>query len=132
MGKYKYVRADVYRRGITIFIGTREELLSFVKEAWPDNRDLTDAVAEDLEKDNALGTTYVEDDGQSIIWIPKFPRNAKGIGVLAHEILHATFTLLDYVDVEYRYGGPNEPYTYLFEMFLTKALNERGYKKFEM
>jgi hypothetical protein len=42
--------------------------------------------------------------------------------------MHAVFGLLDFVGVEYRYGGSNEPYTYLHEYFLKNALRKEGYK----
>lgn len=130
MGKYKYIRTNVYRRGIAIFIGSREELLDFTKKAYT-NEELISQVKNDLNKDSSIGTCYIEDLGQSLIWIPKFPRTVSQISALAHEVLHATFTLLDFVGVEYRYEGPNEPYTYLFEYFLTRALTEKGYKNVE-
>lgn len=127
MGKWKYIRADVYKRGITIYIGTKESLLEFVRKAYSENNKLIEEVKEHIKGD-AEATTYLEEGGQSLIWVPKFPKNPKQIAIMAHEILHATFVLMDYVGAEYRYNGPNEPYTYLFEYFLSKALNEKGYK----
>ena len=128
MSKFKYIRADVYRRGISIFIGTKEALLEFAKETFKDNEDLIHNIKESLNDTNALATTYQEEYGQSVIWIPKFPKTPTQVANLAHEVLHATFCILDFVNVEYRYGGPNEPYTYLFDYLLTKALTERGYR----
>lgn len=125
--KWKYIRADVYRRGITIFIGSREELNKFVEKAFKGMPKFIEDVKES-DGSHSLGTTWVEEGGQSLIWIPKFPKTPTQIGNLSHEILHATFALLDYVGVEYRYDGPNEPYTYLQEYFLVKALTKRGYK----
>lgn len=130
MSKYKYIKADVYRRGITIFIGNPQELIGFVKQAYKDDQSFIQDVVEHVtQKDLPIATTFKESYGQSLIWIPKFPKTPKEVSCLAHEILHATFVLLDYVNVEYRYEGPNEPYTYLFEYFLNKALTEKGYKE---
>lgn len=131
MSKYKYIKADVYRRGITIFIGPRKELPKFVKKAYEDCEDLLKEVEKTLDEEGAIGTTYMEEFGQTLIWIPKFPSTPAEIGSLAHEILHATMHLLDYINVEYRYDGPNEPYTYLLEYFLTEALSKEGYEKVE-
>lgn len=130
MSRFKYIRADVYRRGITIFIGPKKDLPTFVKKAFKGNKTLLESIKDSLKEDS-LGTTYHEDFGQSLIWIPKWPKTPKELGTLAHEILHATMNMLDYIDVEYRYGGPNEPYTYLFEFLFTEALEEKGYEKVE-
>ena len=128
MSKYKYIRADVYRRGITIFIGPRKELFKFVEEVYKDNKKLIENVKDTIDSE-ALGTTFTEDDGQSLIWIPKFPKTPSEIAILGHEVLHATFILLDYCNVEYIHNDSNEPYTYLFEYFMEQALITEGYEK---
>lgn len=128
VAKYKYIKCDVYNRGVTIFIGPRKELPKFVKKAYRGNKALIEEVETSVGS-SALGTTFIEEYGQSLVWIPKFPKTPEELGTIAHEILHATFTLLDYVNVEYSYNGPNEPYTYLFEFLLTEALKEDGYEK---
>lgn len=128
MGKWKYIRADVYKRGITVYVGPKESLPDFVEKAFSENKKLIEEVKEHTKSSGVEATTYLEEGGQSLIWVPKFPKNPKQIAIMAHEILHATFVLLDHVGVEYRYEGPNEPYTYLFEYFLNRALNEKGYR----
>ena len=130
MAKYKYIRADIYKRGITVFIGSRKELTQFVKIAFKDLPELVNAVAKS-EDSTALGTTFLEEFGQSLIWLPKLPKTPDGIANLAHEILHATFALLDYIGVEYVPDSPNEAYTYLSEFFLYRALLIKGYKDFK-
>ena len=128
MSKYKYIRADVYSRGITIFIGPQKELFKFVEEVYKDNKKLIENVKDTIDSE-ALGTTFTEDDGQSLIWIPKFPKTSGEIAILGHEILHATFILLNYCGVNYEYDGPNEAYTYLFEYLMGQALDTEGYEK---
>ena len=131
MGIYKHIRADVYRRGITVFMGTRKELVKFVEEAYDGDELLLKQVKDDVDDATSIGTAYKEERGQSLVWVPSFPKTPEQIASLAHEILHATYTLLDFCGVEYRYGGANEPYTYLFEYFLTNTLKKEGYEHLE-
>ena len=130
MGKCKYIKADVYRRGICVFIGTRKELYDWAKETFnsEDDETLIHDLKEDLTNTSSIGTTYNLGGGQSLVWLPKLSLTPKGIGNLVHELSHATMGLLDFVGVEYRYSGANEPYAYLLEFFVTKALEKRGYK----
>ena len=133
MGKFKYITADVYRRGIYIFIGTRKELYDWAKKTFNKESDeeLIHTLKEGLTNTTSIGTTYCLECGQSLVWLPKLSLTPRGIGNLAHELSHATMSLLDFIGVEYRYSGSNEPYTYLLEFFITKALEKSGYKNVE-
>lgn len=133
MGKFKYITADVYRRGIYIFIGTRKELYDWAKKTFNKESDeeLIHTLKEGLTNTTSIGTTYCLECGQSLVWLPKLSLTPRGIGNLAHELSHATMSLLDFIGVEYHYSGSNEPYTYLLEFFITKALEKRGYKNVE-
>lgn len=138
MGKYKYIHCDPYKRGVSIFIGDCESLKKWAKRFYnrPDEKDLIKQLEEYcnedryVNKDVAASTYSSETTGHQIVHIPtfSFEYNPSQISNLTHELLHAALNILDYVDVEYRYGGTNEPYTYLLEFLVKQALTEKGYK----
>ena len=135
--KYKYIHCDVYKHGISVFIGDCDSMRKWAKKFYnePIERDMIDSIekyctTERYIKENIAATCYDSDSGQWLIHIPEFSFTYDPVEIsnLSHELLHATHGLLDYVGVEYRYGGSNEPYTYLHEYLLKNALTEKGYK----
>lgn len=132
MAQYKYIRCDVYERGIYIFIGSLSELKEWVKESEEDidNKDFVEMV---LKKEHDTDCFLMNDmDGQGIVFLHEFPTTPETHSYLNHELLHATFHLLDFVGVEYRYGGSNEPYTYLHAYLTKMALIKEGYINIEV
>lgn len=130
MAKCKYIRTDVYRRGIVIFLGTRAECYEWAKKTFTNEEDRTllNDLKDDVDNKDSIGTVYNLGGGQSLVWLPKYPKSIKEIASFTHEMLHATMNLLDYCGVEYRYNGNNEPHTYLLEFFVTKGLEKGKYK----
>lgn len=130
MGKFKYIKAGVYKRGVIIFVGTRKELYDWAKKKFNRESDegLIQSIKKDVESTDSIGTTYNLGLGESLVWLPNLSLTPKWIGNVVHELHHATMFLLDFVGVEYHYSGSNEPYTYLLEFFVTKTLENRGYK----
>lgn len=134
---YKYIHCDVYKRGITVFIGDCESLKKWAGKFYTDpvERDMINTIevscsSDEYNNHDVAARCYDSESGQWIIHIPEFyfKYNPLQISSLSHEILHATFGILDFLGVEYRYGGSNEPYTYLYEYLLRNALTEEGYK----
>ena len=135
---YKYIYCNVWRRGVTVFIGTCEDLVKHVNKYFTHCtvQDLTSSInmhcnTLNYENNEVTARTYSSDAGYFIVHLPKFSftYDAEELASLSHELLHATHALLDFLGVEYRYGGANEPYTYTFEYLLREALNKKGYKK---
>ena len=136
---YKYIHCDPYKRGVSIFIGDCESLKKWAKKFYnrPDERDLLEQLdvycneTRYINKDVAASTYGSDICGHQIVHIPSFDfkYDPSQLSNVAHEILHAVFSILDYVGVEYRYNGTNEPYTYLFEYVFKEALIEKGYKR---
>lgn len=131
MAKWKYIRSDTYRRGITIFIGNSEEYVDFLKNSsYKDDEELIER-ATNIRNRNALACCYNDNnEGQSIIYLPFFPSTPARIACLGHEILHAVFHILDWCGVKYSEES-EEAFTYLYEFFLNRALTEKGYKDVE-
>lgn len=131
MAKWKYIRNDTYRRGITIFIGSAKEFIKFLESSsYKNDKELMENIKEH-ENTNALATCYNDHtDGQCIIRVSNCPITPTQIACLGHELLHATFFILQYCGIKYSDEG-EEAFTYLYEFFLTKALTEKGYKNVE-
>lgn len=131
MAKWKYIRNDTYRRGITIFIGSNEEYVNFLKSStYKNDKELLEQ-ATHIENRNALACCYNDNsDGQSIVYLPFYPITPTQIACLGHELLHAVFFILQYCGVKYSEES-EEAFTYLHEFFMAKALTEKGYKDVE-
>ena len=134
---YKYIHCNVFKRGVLVFIGDCESLRKLAKKIYKDpcEQDLIKSLENYCTDDNyfsydVAASCYDSDSGQWIIHIPSFSFSYDPVEItnLSHELLHAACGMLDYVGVEYRYGGSNEPYTYLHEYLLKNALIEKGYK----
>lgn len=137
-GIYQFIYCDMYKQTVTVFIGGCEDLKIFAKKVYTEDneRDLIHTLEETCSEanynDNNVGARcYNSDSGTIIVHLPEFSfeYNPIEIANLSHELLHATFLMLDFIGVEYRYGGANEPYTYLHEYLLKNALNKKNYKK---
>ncbi len=131
MAKVKYIPCDIYKRGISIFIGSLKEFKAWVKREYTDGTDKGFAeMVEKLDEDNVgmASFNYNNQDGQGVVLIPKYPSNPKEYAALAHELLHATFHVLNFCHVEYSYDGNNESFTYLLEHLTRWALEKDGYE----
>ena len=129
MAKWKYIKNDTYRRGITIFIGSEENFIKFLEtSSYKNDKDLIEEVKDHQNNSNADATCYYDStDGQCIIHLSNYPSTPTSIATLGHELLHAVFFLLKYCGIKYS-DESEEAFTYLHEFFINKALTEKGYK----
>ena len=130
MAKVKYIPCDVYKRGVSVFVGTYEELVKWSKEEFtnPDYEDFLKTLEENSPKGEA-DCHY--DCGSCVVRIEQFPCTPGEVAALAHELLHGVFYILGYCGVEYAYNTSNEAYTYLLEWLMGEALRMEGYKDVE-
>lgn len=131
MAKVKYIPCDIYKRGIYVFIGSLKEFKGWVKKEYTDEIDKGFAEMVEMLDVNNVGIAsfnYNNQDGQGVVLIPKYPSNPKEYAALAHELLHATFHVLNFCRVEYSYNGSNECFTYLLEHLTRCALERNGYE----
>ena len=134
---YKYIHCDMFKRGVVIFIGDCDSLSKWVGKFYrdPEEQDLVTQVKQYCTQDRysstgVAGSCYESSSGQWLIHLPFFSFTYDPVEItnLSHEALHAAFGMLDFVGVEYRYGGSNEPYTYLHEFIFKNALRQEGYR----
>ena len=127
MAKQKYINCDIYKRGVSVFIGSYKEMLAWAKKEFtnPIYKDFLESMEEAREGD--ADSHY--DQGSCIVRIKSFPKTPEEISLLDHELLHATFYILDYSGVTFIHGDPNEAYTYLKEYLMCQALTPEGYEE---
>ena len=129
MAKYKCIRIELYKRDITVFIGSHEEFKEWIKtndctETW---RDIINQI---LESDDNAEASYWHDaiNGNGIIELYYHPKSPEEIAVAAHECLHATMRILSFIGIPCFDNEANEPYTYLLEYILEQVLDFNNYK----
>ena len=135
MAEVKYIHCDIYKRGIHVFIGSLEELKEWVVKEYDasDEEDFRNFVLETKPMPKAMAQFfYSYSNGNGVALIPKFPKTPKEIASVSHELLHATFLILNYCYVEYNDEScGNEAFTYLHEHLLRNALEKEGYERVE-
>lgn len=129
MPKCKLIPIDLYKRDITVFVGSHSDFKNWITsyktpESW---EQLVESVIQ--SDDDALASYwYNRGTGNGIIELPYHPESPAEIATAAHEALHATFHMADYVGIEYVVKGSNESYTYLLEYLLQHILEYNNYE----
>lgn len=129
MAKFKHIRIELYKRDITVFIGSHEEFKEWIKkcdfpETW--NTIITKILKSD---DNAEASYWYNDiDGNGIIELHYHPKSPKEVAVAAHECLHATIKVLSFVGIPCFENEANEAYTYFLEYILQQVLDFNNYE----
>lgn len=128
MPRIKYIPCDIYKRGITIFIGTPKELIAWSKRTF--NEDEYDKEFNDSLEHCSFGLAdFHYGHGYGVVRLPKYPKKPEEIAYTAHELLHATIWMLEYCGVEYNHSCiNNEAYTYLLEHLMRNTLELEGYE----
>lgn len=132
MARAKYIKCDIYKRGIHIVIGTHNQLLKYAKKEYKGyTEDYKEFLEGIQEKTGGYATTYFG-NGECIILLPKFPEDPKNIGVLTHELLHAVDYILWYSGVKRNPDNVcHEEYNYLLEYLTKEALKKEDYEVFK-
>lgn len=129
MAKFKNIHIDLYKRDITVFIGSHNEFKEWVTEyevpsSW---EQLIESIIE--SDDDAIASYwYNRNNGNGIIELPFHPQDKEEIGIAAHECLHCVMHILSYVNIPCYPHEANEPYTYLLEYILVKLLDYNNYE----
>ena len=130
----KYIPIDIYKRCIYVFIGTLDEFKSWVKATYTydEEKEFVEVVLRLTEDSIGMASfNWDSNGGTGAVLIPKMPKNPKETAALIHELMHATFWILDLCHVDYDPNGSNEAFTYLMEHLTRNALEKEGYKDVE-
>ena len=127
--KIKFISCDIFKRGIYSFIGSLDQLKDWVnnktKKEWSDE---FIRMINGLEAGKIGVASYnYDNDGTGVILLPKYPETPKEYAYVTHEVIHATFILLDYCGVEYVRHTTNETFTYVAEHITRNVLDMDGY-----
>jgi len=131
MAQVKYIPCDIFKRGITVFIGNKEEFIAYCEKTY--NEDEDDKEFNYSLKNCEYGfADFHCGNGYCIVRIPSFPKTPKEIAATAHELLHATMWLLWYSGVDFNNRDfKNEAYTYLHEHLVRNTFEINGYEDVE-
>ena len=129
MAKFKHIRIELYKRDITVFIGSHEEFKEWTKKCVF-SEDWNTIITQILESDDNAEASYWYNDinGNGIIELHYHPKSPEEIGIVAHECLHATIRVLSFIGIPCFENEANEPYTYLLEYILEQVLDFNNYK----
>jgi len=133
--KVKYIPVDIYKRCIYVFIGTLDEFKSWVKATYTyDEEKQFVEMALGLTEDTIGMASFNWDSlgGTGVVLIPKMPKTPKETAALIHELMHATFWILDLCRVDYESNGSNEAFTYLMEHLTRNALEKKDYNEVKL
>ncbi len=128
MAKFKTIHIDIYKRDITVFIGTHDEFKQWVSTydiptSW---EKLVESIIE--SDDEAVASYWYNTTGNGIIELPKHPESIEDISIAAHECLHCVIRVLSYIGIPCIENEANEAYTYLLEHILSKVLDYKDYE----
>lgn len=132
MAKCLYIPCDIYKRGINVFVGSLVEFKAWINKNYTEQceQEFVDMVMGLKEQNIGMASfNYNNMDGHGVVLIPKFPETPKEYAALVHELLHATFHILNFCHVEYTYDGNNEAFTYLLEHITRWALEKDNYSE---
>lgn len=128
MAKCKWIPCDIFKRGVYVFVGTLKEFKSWIAASKEWSEDFKSMVANINANGNEAASYNYDFDASGVIFLRKFPRTPKEVATLSHEVLHATFKILDYCHVNYEVNENNETFTYLDEHIMHNALEFNDYK----
>lgn len=133
MAIYKFIDCDIYKRYISVFIGSRNDFKKWVEDTYGNDKeyqDLVELVSQSPKRTELASFWYNNKTGDGIIELPKFPTTPKDIAAIAHECFHAACQILDYCHIDYYPEGNNESFAYLIEHLVFNVLHKNDYKTF--
>ena len=129
MAKIKYVDVDIYKTGVTIFVGTHSEFIKYLKD-MASKYDYYKEIVPLAEDREAAASFYWNAKSRTlIVEVTSLKFNYRTLGEVIHELDHAAFYILDECGVYY---GPEddskEAHTYLLELLIRGTFNKEGYE----
>lgn len=131
MAKVKYIRCDIYKRGINIFIGTPKELIEWAEKTYNEDEDDEEFIR--TMKVSSFGMAdFHWGNGYGVVRLPKFPKTPVEIAYTTHELFHAASYILWYSGVDFDNKHiANEAHAYLIEHLARNTFEKEGYEEVE-
>lgn len=131
MAKIKWVDVDIYKTGVTIFVGTHNEFIKYLKD-MASKKDYYKGIvplAEDRDNTSAASFYWDAKSRTLIVEVTSLKFNYSKLGEVVHELDHAAFYILDECGVYYGpEDGSKEAHTYLLELLVEGTFNKEGYE----
>lgn len=112
---------------IVIYNTTKEDFLKALEDlsiSIPDEIDYVCKNLFDISKSNDYGKyIHLYNENYSFLMISKFPNTPSSIGILMHEIFHATTFILDKIGMKLKLLKSDEAYAYLQQYITTEIFN---------
>lgn len=131
MAKIKYVDVDIYKTGVTIFVGTHNEFIKYLKDMASKKDYYKEIVPLAEDRDNTSAASFYWDAKSRtlIVEVTSLKFNYRTLGEVIHELDHAAFYILDECGVYYGpEDGGKEAHTYLLELLVEGTFNKEGYE----
>ncbi len=133
--RIKKIKDSMYKRDIYFaFNCSQQKVLEWIKKVFQtDCSPSTGAVGRFVVLENKEKGHMAQ-----IVWVEKFSHTPSSIAVVAHEVLHLTFSVLDDLGLKYDSETSEEAFTYYFDHLLeefiktcsvVKRSNKRGKRK---
>lgn len=116
--KKKEFPVDLFKRGVMVVIGDEDFLIESSKEY--DFEEEVRSMTEDFSGEYEA-STFRMSTGDCIIFLKEEPKNPFSIGLLAHEVVHASIHILKSVDIKIS-SWDDEVLAYLVENLTYRVL----------
>lgn len=115
----KLIHINVYNADVLVHFGTEESLIKYLKDNGFTS--YVDEVKDILSQDKAviLAETFMLETGQTIMW---FSEKQPNIGLVAHEVFHAVYNLLERIGIRLS-SDSEEAYAYLTQFLIKEITN---------
>lgn len=129
MAKIKYVNVDIYKTGVTIFVGTHKEFIKYTKNMASKYDYYKDIASLAEDRESAASFYWDAESRTLIVEVTSLKFNYRTLGEVIHELDHAAFYILDECGVYYGpEDGSKEAHTYLLELLVRGTFNKEGYE----
>lgn len=129
MAKIKWIDVDIYKTGVTIFVGTHKEFIKYTKNMASKYDEYKDIVSLAEDRESAASFYWNAKSRTLIVEVTSLKFNYSKLSEVVHELDHAAFYILDECGVYY---GPEdyskEAHTYLLELLVKGTFNKEGYE----
>lgn len=117
------IRVDIYNRDVLVHCGNPKPLRKYLSKFL--SQDAVREVCDSL-RNCKLGQTLQIKDSGILVYLPKEPTDAKLIGVMIHELFHATYFILQKAGIDCN-DSADEAYAYLLQFLTEKAISSLSF-----
>lgn len=124
MNEARNIELDVFRRGVRLVLGDADFLRQEIREILKDDKETMDRMLESVDEyeSETNGLTLSSTRGESIVNVRHELDDSFHIGTLVHEMCHATFHVMRFLDIPIK-QSTDEVFCYILTHLVTKSLD---------